>query len=52
MLRYCLKRRKITESKNLAMVKTNEGKLILLSKCAVYDSEKTSLSKNKKQVDY
>ena len=47
MLRYCLKRRKSTESKNLVMVKTNEGKLILLSKCAVYDSEKQVYQKTR-----
>ena len=39
MLLYCLKCRKSTESTNPRMEKTNKGKLILLSKCAVYDSK-------------
>ena len=40
MTSYCLKRRKITESKNPKVVKTKNGRKILLSKCAVCNSKK------------
>ena len=40
MTSYCLKRRKITESKNPKVVKTKNGRTILLSKCAVCNSKK------------
>ena len=35
MLSYCLKYRKNTESKNAKAVKTKNGRIMLLSKCAV-----------------
>ena len=35
MLTYCLKPRKNTESKNPEVVGTKNGRIILLSKCAV-----------------
>ena len=38
MLFYCLKCRKNTESKNLKVVKTNNERVILLSKCSVCNS--------------
>ena len=41
MLYYCLKCRKNTESKNLKIARTNNGKLIILSKHAVCDSKKS-----------
>ena len=41
MLLYCLKCRINTGSKNLNIVKTKIGKIMLLSKCDVYDSKKS-----------
>ena len=40
MLSYCLKCRKNTESKNPKVVKTKNGRIMLLLKCAVCDSKK------------
>ena len=40
MLSYCLKCRKNTESKNQKLVKTKNGRMMLLSKCAVCNSKK------------
>ena len=45
MLFYCLKCRKITESKNPEVVKTKNGRIILLSKCGVCDSKKSKFIK-------
>ena len=42
MLLYCLKCKKNTESKNPKVVKTKNGRIMLLSKCAVCDSKKSS----------
>ena len=39
---YCLKCRKDTESKNPKVVKTKNGRIILLSKCAVCDNKNLS----------
>ena len=41
MLSRCLKCRKNTESKNPKVAKTNNGRIMLLSKCAVYDRKKS-----------
>ena len=41
MLSYCLKCRKITESKNPKVVKTKNGRIMLLSKWTVRGSEKS-----------
>ena len=41
MLSYCLKCRKNTESKNSKVVKTKNRRMMLLSKCAVYNSKKS-----------
>ena len=41
MLSYCLKCRKNTESKNANVVKTKNGKIMLLSKFAVCNSKKS-----------
>ena len=49
MLSYCFKCIKNTESKNPKVVKTKNGRIMVLSKCAVCDSNK---SKSKKLVDY
>ena len=41
MLSYCLKCRGNTESKNPKVGKTKNGRTLVLSKCAAYDSEKS-----------
>ena len=45
MLSYCLKCRKITESKSLKVVRKKNGKIILLSKCELCDSKKSKFIK-------
>ena len=45
MLSHCLKCRKNTESKNPKVAKTNNGRIMLLSKCAVYDRKKSKFIK-------
>ena len=45
MLSYCLKCRKNTESKNPKVVKTKNGRIIILSKCAACDSKKSKFIK-------
>ena len=45
MLLYCLKCRKNTESKNPKVVKTKNGRIMLLSTCAVCDSKKSKFIK-------
>ena len=45
MSSYCLKCRKNTESKNPKVVKTKNGRIMLLSKCAVCDSKKSKFIK-------
>ena len=45
MALYCLKCRKNTESKNAKVVKTKNGRIILLSKCALCDSQKAKFIK-------
>ena len=42
---YCFKCRKNTESKNLKVAKTKNGRIMLLSKCAVCDSKKSKFIK-------
>ena len=48
MLWCCLKCRKNTESKNSKVVKTKNGRTMLLSKCAVCDIKKSKLIKEEK----
>ena len=43
MLSYCLKREKNTESINPKVLKTSNGKTMLLSKCATYGSKNQDL---------
>ena len=45
MLSYCLKCGKNTESKNSKIVNTNNGRILLLSICAVCDSKKSKFIK-------
>ena len=42
MLLYCLKCRKNTESKNSKVARTKNGRIMFLSKCAVWDSKKST----------
>ena len=43
MLSYSLKCRKNTESKNPKVVRTKNGRIILLSRCEACDSKKTKI---------
>ena len=52
MLSYCLKCKKNTESINPKVLKTTNGKMIILSKCAICSSKKSKLIKSKEQKDY
>ena len=45
MLSQCLKCRKNTGSKNPMVVKTKKERIMVLSKCAVYDSKKSKFIK-------
>ena len=45
MLSYLLKRRKNRESRNLKVGSTNNRRIMLLSKCAVFDSKKSKFIK-------
>ena len=45
MLSYCLKCRKNTENKNPKVVKTKNGRIMPLSRCAVRDSKKSRFIK-------
>ena len=45
MLPYYLICRKITESKNPKVANTKNGRIMLLSKCEVYDREKSKFIK-------
>ena len=45
MLSYCLKCKKNTESKNPKVVKTKNGRIMLLSKYTVFDSKKSKFIK-------
>ena len=44
--------KKKKDIKNPKVAKTNKGKLIILSKCAVCDSKEWDLLKSKKLMDY
>ena len=46
MLLYCLKYRKNTESKNPKVERTKNGRIMLLSKCAMCDSKKSKFVKD------
>ena len=49
---YCLKCWKNTESIKPRISKTNNGKTVILSKCAIRGSKKSRFIKNKKRVEY
>ena len=46
MKSYYLKCKKNTENINPRVSKTSNGKTMVLSKCAIYDSKKSRLSEN------
>ena len=43
---------KKTDSENPRVIKTNKGRLMILSKWAMYDSKKSKFIKEKEVVDY
>ena len=45
---YCLNCRKNTESKNLKVARTNNGRIMLLSKCVGCDSKKSKFIKEQR----
>ena len=47
MLSYCLKCKRNTESINPKVLKTSNGKAIILSKCAICGSKKSKFIKEK-----
>ena len=51
MLSYCLKCRKNIESKKPKASMTKNGKIMILSQCAVCDNKNQNLSSSKKLVD-
>ena len=48
MLLYCLKCRKNRKSKNPKAARTKNGRIMLLSECAVCDSKKSKFIKQQK----
>ena len=52
MLSYCLKCKVNTENINPEDSKTSNGKIMMLSKCAICGAKKQNFLKNKKQKDY
>ena len=48
---YCLKCRKIIECKNLKVLKTKNGRIILLSNCTVCDDKKLNSIKEKEDKE-
>ena len=51
MIFYCLKCRKNIESKNLKVLKTKNGKIMLLSNCTVCDDKKLNSIKEKEDKE-
>ena len=51
MLSYCLKCKKNTESIDPKVSEASNGGTMILSKCAICDSNKSKFIKNKKQND-
>ena len=49
---YCVKCRKYTENINPQVSGTSNGKIMILSKCAICNSKNLNLLINKKQKDY
>ena len=49
---YCLKSKKHTQNVNPQVSSTSNGKMMILSKCAICSSKSQDLLKTKKQKDY
>ena len=49
---YCLKCKKHTKNINPQVSSTSNGKMMILSKCAICGSRNLNLLKNKMQKDY
>ena len=49
---YCLKCGKNTESINPTVLETSNGRIMVLSKCAICDSKKSRFIKNQEAKDY
>ena len=52
MLSYCSKCGKKTESENPNVVKTKNGRIMFLSKCALCNSKKSKFIKEQETEDY
>ena len=52
MLSHCLKCRNDTESKNLEVVKTKNGRIMLLSKFSLCNSKKIDISNRTRSLLY
>ena len=50
MLSYCLECRENTESKNPKVVRTKNGRIMLVSKCAVCDCKKLKFIKEQEAI--
>ena len=49
---HCLKCRKYTKNINPQLPSTSNGKIMILSKCAICNSKKSKFINNKMQKDY
>ena len=49
MKSYCLKCRKNSENINPRVSKTSNGRTMVLSKCAIFDSKKSKFIKNQEE---
>ena len=52
MLSYCLKCKRNTESINEKVLKTTNGRMMILSTCAICGIKNQNLLKSSKQKDY
>ena len=52
MLSYCLKCKRNTESINPKVLKTTNGRMMILSTCAILVVKNQNLLKSSKQKDY
>ena len=52
MLSYCLKCKNNTKSINPVAVQTNNGKAMILSRCAICNAKKSKFIKEKELKDY
>ena len=50
MLSYCLKCRKNTKSKNSKNARTQKQRIMILSKCAVWDSKKRTFINQREAI--